>query len=551
MAASIFYAVVNQTIAGLAQGRKIGGNVLYLGGPLTFLPQLKKSFDKTLGVTGICPENSLYFVALGAALYSDKELDLAGVVEKLHAYSATATYAFNPPLFRDEAEYEAFRARHAKASVPRRPFADSTGPVHIGIDAGSTTVKAAVIDGDDNLLFTSYQPNSGNPIPIIRQMLIDIYKARPGLRVASVTATGYGEDIVKSAFGVDFGVVETVAHFTAARHFMPDVDFVIDIGGQDMKCFKIEDGAISNIFLNEACSSGCGSFLQTFAGALGYGVPEFAKLALFADKPVDLGSRCTVFMNSSVKQAQKDGASIENISAGLAISVVKNALYKVIRASGPEELGRKIVVQGGTFYNEAVLRAFEMEMGVEVIRPDIAGLMGAFGAALYGKAKGKSQSSLLTLEELEGFTQKVRSVNCGLCGNNCQLTVNIFRAAKIHQRQPVRPSGVPPGRGKPTESVRIQAAPSGRIQAPAGHPRHYWHPPGAGDVRTAAFLVCFLHEAGLFGGDQRSLQPGALLGGPEYHSFRHCMLPGKAAARPYPPAQPDGCERRFLPLPDV
>ena len=430
VAASIFYAVVNQTIAGLAQGRKIGGNVLYLGGPLTFLPQLKKSFDKTLGVTGTCPENSLYFVALGAALYSDKELDLAGVVEKLHAYSATATYAFNPPLFRDEAEYEAFRARHAKASVPRRPFADSTGPVHIGIDAGSTTVKAAVIDGDDNLLFTSYQPNSGNPIPIIRQMLIDIYKARPGLRVASVTATGYGEDIVKSAFGVDFGVVETVAHFTAARHFMPDVDFVIDIGGQDMKCFKIEDGAISNIFLNEACSSGCGSFLQTFAGALGYGVPEFAKLALFADKPVDLGSRCTVFMNSSVKQAQKDGASIENISAGLAISVVKNALYKVIRASGPEELGRKIVVQGGTFYNEAVLRAFEMEMGVEVIRPDIAGLMGAFGAALYGKAKGKSQSSLLTLEELEGFTQKVRSVNCGLCGNNCQLTVNIFPGGK-------------------------------------------------------------------------------------------------------------------------
>ena len=430
VAASIFYAVVNQTIAGLAQGRKIGGNVLYLGGPLTFLPQLKKSFDKTLGVTGTCPENSLYFVALGAALYSDKELDLAGVVEKLRAYSATATYAFNPPLFRDEAEYEAFRARHAKASVPRRPFADSTGPVHIGIDAGSTTVKAAVIDGDDNLLFTSYQPNSGNPIPIIRQMLIDIYKARPGLRVASVTATGYGEDIVKSAFGVDFGVVETVAHFTAARHFMPDVDFVIDIGGQDMKCFKIEDGAISNIFLNEACSSGCGSFLQTFAGALGYGVPEFAKLALFADKPVDLGSRCTVFMNSSVKQAQKDGASIENISAGLSISVVKNALYKVIRASSPEELGRKIVVQGGTFYNEAVLRAFEKEMGVEVIRPDIAGLMGAYGAALFGlrqcRKNGQTTSAMMSEEELENFDQKVVSVKCGGCGNHCQLTVNTF-----------------------------------------------------------------------------------------------------------------------------
>ena len=429
VAASIFYAVVNQTIAGLAQGRKIGGNVLYLGGPLTFLPQLKKSFDKTLGVTGTCPENSLYFVALGAALYSDKELDLAGVVEKLHAYSATATYAFNPPLFRDEAEYEAFRARHAKASVPRRPFADSTGPVHIGIDAGSTTVKAAVIDGDDNLLFTSYQPNSGNPIPIIRQMLIDIYKARPGLRVASVTATGYGEDIVKSAFGVDFGVVETVAHFTAARHFMPDVDFVIDIGGQDMKCFKIEDGAISNIFLNEACSSGCGSFLQTFAGALGYGVPEFAKLALFADKPVDLGSRCTVFMNSSVKQAQKDGASIENISAGLAISVVKNALYKVIRAVSPKELGEHIVVQGGTFLNDAVLRAFENELGVDVVRPDIAGLMGAYGAALHAMAQRAlhaGESTVLSLDALNAFTHSVKQARCGLCENHCRLTVNDF-----------------------------------------------------------------------------------------------------------------------------
>ena len=426
VAASIFYAVVNQTIAGLAQGRKIGGNVLYLGGPLTFLPQLKKSFDKTLGVTGTCPENSLYFVALGAALYSDKELDLAGVVEKLHAYSATATYAFNPPLFRDEAEYEAFRARHAKASVPRRPFADSTGPVHIGIDAGSTTVKAAVIDGDDNLLFTSYQPNSGNPIPIIRQMLIDIYKARPGLRVASVTATGYGEDIVKSAFGVDFGVVETVAHFTAAKHFMPDVDFVIDIGGQDMKCFKIEDGAISNIFLNEACSSGCGSFLQTFAGALGYGVPEFAKLALFADKPVDLGSRCTVFMNSSVKQAQKDGASVEDISAGLSISIVKNAVYKVIRAANADDLGQHIVVQGGTFHNDAVLRAFEQELGRNVTRPTISGIMGDFGAALYARDLHLEKSALLSEEALQSFSHTAKPTTCNLCTNHCSLTVNTF-----------------------------------------------------------------------------------------------------------------------------
>ena len=430
VAASIFMAVVNQTIAGLAQGRKIAGNILYLGGPLTFLPQLKKSFDSALGVKGACPENSLYYVALGAALYSDQALDLAQVAADLTAYSATATYAFDPPLFENEAQYEAFRARHAKASVPRKPFTDGCGPVWVGIDAGSTTVKAAVIDRDDALLFTSYQPNSGNPIPIIRQLLLEIYRAHPDVEIAAVTATGYGEDIVKSAFGVDHGVVETVAHFTAAKHFMPDVDFVIDIGGQDMKCFKIEHGAISNIFLNEACSSGCGSFLQTFAEALGYEVPEFAKLGLFADRPVDLGSRCTVFMNSSVKQAQKDGASIQNISAGLSISVVKNALYKVIRASGPEELGQRIVVQGGTFYNEAVLRAFEQEMGVEVIRPDIAGLMGAYGAALYGKAKGKQHSSLLTQSELEGFTQEVKNVVCGLCGNHCQLTVNRFPGGK-------------------------------------------------------------------------------------------------------------------------
>ena len=396
VAASIFGAVVNQTIAGLAQGRRIEGNVLYLGGPLTFLPQLKKAFDKTLGVTGTCPENSLYYVALGAALYSDAELSLARVAERLGEYSAHAAYASCPPLFAGKGEYEAFRARHERAAVPRKSLAECAGPVHIGIDVGSTTVKAAVIDEGGNLLHTAYRPNQGSPLAHLRRMLLDIYQERPGLAVASVTATGYGEELAKSAFGADFGVVETVAHFTAAKHFLPDVDFVIDIGGQDMKCFRIEDGAISDLFLNEACSSGCGSFLQTFAEALGYNVRDFARLALFADHPVDLGSRCTVFMNSSVKQAQKDGASVENISAGLAVSVVKNALYKVIRASGPDELGKKIVVQGGTFYNDAVLRAFEREMGVEVLRPAIAGRRGAFGAALYGRAKGGARSSLLS-----------------------------------------------------------------------------------------------------------------------------------------------------------
>ena len=429
IAASIYQAVVNQTIAGLAQGRPIKGNVLYLGGPLTFSKCLRESFDKTLGLAGTCPENSLLFVALGAAFYADQSFDLSALADRLRERGASETYRSQPPLFETWEEYEAFQARHARAKVARAPFGpDYAAPVHIGIDSGSTTVKVAVIDQEARLLFTDYQPNLGNPVPLIRGVLQRLYDEHPALRAASVTTTGYGEDLVKNAFHADYGVVETVAHFTAAKHFLPHVDFIIDIGGQDMKCFKIEDGAICNIFLNEACSSGCGSFLQTFAQALGHDVKEFAQLGLFADRPVDLGSRCTVFMNSSVKQAQKDGASIENISAGLSISVGKNAIYKVIRASSPEELGRNVVVQGGTFYNEAVLRAFEKEMGVEVIRPDIAGLMGAFGAALYGRSKAApgQASALLGREALAGFTQETESRACGLCGNNCQLTVNTF-----------------------------------------------------------------------------------------------------------------------------
>ena len=429
IAASIYQAVVNQTIAGLAQGRPIKGHILYLGGPLTFSKCLRESFDVTLGVQGICPENSLLFVALGAAFYADQEFDLEDVANCLKQRGAAETYRSQPPLFKNEGEYEEFRARHAKASVPRVPFgADYAAPVHIGIDSGSTTVKMVVIDEEERILFTDYRPNLGNPVPLIREVLQKLYEEHPALHVASVTTTGYGEDLAQNAFHADYGVVETVAHFTAARHFLPNVDFIIDIGGQDMKCFKIENGAISNIFLNEACSSGCGSFLQTFAQAMGRDVKEFAKLGLFADRPVDLGSRCTVFMNSSVKQAQKDGATIENISAGLSISVVKNAIYKVIRASSPEELGRNIVVQGGTFYNEAVLRAFEKEMGVQVIRPDIAGLMGAYGAALYGKGKSLNGavSSLIDRKALDEFRQETRSEICGRCGNNCQLTINTF-----------------------------------------------------------------------------------------------------------------------------
>ena len=432
IAASIYQAVVNQTIAGLAQGRPIKGNILYLGGPLTFSQCLRNSFDKTLDVQGICPENSLLYVAIGAAYYADQSCNFEDVIKSLDNYSSKADFASLPPLFKNRDEYWQFKNRHAKASVARVPFTNEAGPVHIGIDSGSTTIKIAVIDNQSNLLFTDYRSNDGQPLPLVIDTLLKLYQQHPNMKVASLTATGYGEELMKNALHCDFGLVETVAHFTAAKYFRKDVDFIIDIGGQDMKCFKIEDGAISDIFLNEACSSGCGSFLQTFAQALGYQVEDFAKLALFADKPVDLGSRCTVFMNSSVKQAQKDGASIECISAGLAISVVKNALYKVIRASSPDQLGKNIVVQGGTFYNEAVLRAFEKEMGVEVIRPDIAGLMGAYGAALFGKAHTKegTLSNMLSKEELENFTIKTQSIQCQGCGNHCQLTINTFSDGK-------------------------------------------------------------------------------------------------------------------------
>ena len=296
------------------------------------------------------------------------------------------------------------------------------------MDAGSTTVKGVVLNDDGELLYSKYLPSKGNPVEIIKGFLEEIYAINPEINIVSSAVTGYGEEIIKNAFDVDYGIVETIAHFTAAKYFMPDVEFIIDIGGQDIKCFKIHNGAIDNIFLNEACSSGCGSFLQTFANALGYEIADFAKLGLFAKRPVDLGSRCTVFMNSSVKQAQKDGATIEDISAGLSLSVVKNALYKVIRASSPDELGKRVVVQGGTFLNDAVLRAFEQEMGVEVVRPNIAGLMGAYGAALYSKnkSKGNGKSQLANKETLKNFVHDIKVTNCGMCSNNCRLTINSF-----------------------------------------------------------------------------------------------------------------------------
>ncbi len=426
IAQSIFAAVVNQTVAGLAQGREIEGNVVYLGGPLTFMSQLRKQFDKILETKGTCPENSLYYVAAGAALCADNTIDFKQVIEKITKYTGSGNFAFNKPLFKDKKEYEEFVSRHSRANVKGKDMQGYKGKAYIGIDAGSTTVKGVVLSENKELLFSKYLSNSGNPVPIIKDFLQEVYKTAPDIEIAGSAVTGYGEEIIRNAFCIDHGIVETVAHFTAAKDFMPDVEFIIDIGGQDIKCFKIHNGAIDNIFLNEACSSGCGSFLQTFANALGYSIEEFASKGLFAQHPVDLGSRCTVFMNSSVKQAQKDGATIEDISAGLSLSVVKNALYKVIRTSGPDELGKKIVVQGGTFLNNAVLRAFETEMGTPVVRPVISGLMGAYGAALYAMGKGGEKSTILSAKQLEDFKHIIKVTNCGLCQNNCRLTVNTF-----------------------------------------------------------------------------------------------------------------------------
>ena len=428
ISASIFYAIVNQTLTGLAQGHPIEGNVVYLGGPLTFLTELRRAFDKTIGCEGTCPDDSLVFVALGAAYYAEEKVDLLKAYEMIGQKTDLKNSSALEPLFANEEEYDEFIARHEAHSVPRKEGVEYKGDAYLGIDSGSTTLKVILTDKDGSIIFSKYQSNRGKPIEVVRETLIEMFEKYPDVKIVSSAVTGYGEDMMKSALGIDYGVVETVAHFTAAKYFRPDVEFIIDIGGQDMKCFKIRNGAIDNIFLNEACSSGCGSFLQAFASALGYPIDEFARLGLYGKNPVDLGSRCTVFMNSSVKQAQKEGATVENISAGLSISVVKNALYKVIRVHSVDELGKKIVVQGGTFLNNAVLRAFEKEIGANVIRPDIAGMMGAYGAALYAKQMKTHEgySKILSYEDLKTFTYTIKNVTCSGCNNKCHLTVNDF-----------------------------------------------------------------------------------------------------------------------------
>ncbi len=436
ISASIYQAVVNQTIAGLAQGRRIGGHILFLGGPLSFCEGLRLRFRETLGLdekTAILPDYARHSVALGASFFAENSgivTKLSDLIEKVRSAVTvkSKTQTLNP-LFENEADYRVFKARHAKADVVRKNPEDYSGRAYVGIDCGSTTTKLVLLSENAEILYTYYASNRGNPVEVVKEQLLKIYDlCGDRIELCGSAVTGYGEELIKSAFGVDIGIVETVAHYSAAKHFMPEVDFILDIGGQDIKCFKIRNGAIDSIMLNEACSSGCGSFIETFAKGMGYTSEEFANLALFAAHPVNLGSRCTVFMNSSVKQSQKDGATAEDISAGLSISVVKNAIYKVIRASGPEDLGRHVVVQGGTFMSDAVLRAFECELGCEVVRPCIAGLMGAYGAAL--RSMKLTKSSLITAEQLRNFEHRAKATSCNGCENHCRLTVNTFSGGR-------------------------------------------------------------------------------------------------------------------------
>ena len=433
VAASIFQAVVDQTVAGLTQGRELKGKIVFLGGPLTFLKGLRARFVETLQLDeahAIFPKDGDCFAAIGAALCSEEYAarpfeELLKLLEE--SRDATTVVDTMPPLFQSQEEYNAFVARHNASTPPQLDIHTYTGDAYLGIDAGSTTTKMALIAPDGGLLYTYYHSNQGNPVSVVLPQLKEIYEmCGDRITIKGSAVTGYGEDLIKNAFRCDLGLVETVAHYRAASHFNPDVDFIIDIGGQDMKCFKIRNGAVDSIMLNEACSSGCGSFIETFAKALGHSIADFAKMGLFAAHPVNLGSRCTVFMNSSVKQAQKDGASVEDISAGLSISIVKNAVYKVIRAASADDLGKHIVVQGGTFYNDAVLRAFEQELKRDVTRPTISGIMGAFGAALAARNLHLDKSTLLGPEALKNFSHTAKPVTCNLCTNHCSLTVNTF-----------------------------------------------------------------------------------------------------------------------------
>ena len=434
LAASIFQAVVNQTISGLACGKPIRGTVAFLGGPLHFLPELRNAFIRTLKLDDehiVAPQHSHLFAATGAALNHNPNvrINISDLHEQLSkGVRMSMEIKRLDPLFNNENEYNKFIERHNKATVKKGDLATYTGNCYLGIDSGSTTTKAALVGEDGTLLYSYYSGNNGNPLATIIEAVKDIYKSLPAdAKIVRSCSTGYGEALIKAALLLDEGEVETVAHYYAAAFFEPQVDCILDIGGQDMKCIKIKNNSVDSVQLNEACSSGCGSFIETFAKSLNYSVQDFAKEALFASNPTDLGTRCTVFMNSNVKQAQKEGASVADISAGLAYSVIKNALYKVIKITDAKDLGRKIVVQGGTFYNNAVLRAFEKVADCKAIRPDIAGIMGAFGAALIARERYKGEeTTMLNLSQLEAFSYETSMTRCKGCTNSCLLTINKF-----------------------------------------------------------------------------------------------------------------------------
>ena len=436
LAASIFQAVVNQTISGLACGKPIRGNVAFLGGPLHFLPELQNAFIRTLGLTEettIAPSNSHLFAAMGSAMQDDDKKETVPVSDIINRLHEKVQLDFEierlQPLFKNADDYKEFKMRHQKATVEKGDLSSYSGNCFLGIDAGSTTTKLALVGTAGKLLWSFYDNNNGSPLDTTIRAIKELYSKLPAdASIVYGCSTGYGEALIKAALKLEEGEVETVAHYHAAAFFDPEVDCIIDIGGQDMKCIRIKENTVDSVMLNEACSSGCGSFIETFAKSLNYSVQDFAREALFAENPVDLGTRCTVFMNSNVKQAQKEGATVADISSGLAYSVIKNAIYKVIKITDPRNLGDHIVVQGGTFYNDAVLRGLERILGENVVRPDIAGIMGAFGAALIAKDRFKPgcEQTMLSIDEINALTYETARGRCNICLNKCHLTINKF-----------------------------------------------------------------------------------------------------------------------------
>jgi predicted CoA-substrate-specific enzyme activase len=450
IAASILQAVVNQTLGGLACGKPVRGKVAFLGGPLYYLSELRRRFMESLKLTdenALTPENSQLFVAIGAALLSESETtqSLKKIMEDIDRIASIKDEDVHrlPPLFQNKEEYTLFREKHMQSNIKKAELSTYEGKVFLGIDAGSTTTKAVLLGENAELLYSYYGNNEGDPIKKVVSILKNIYDSKPKkAEIVKATVTGYGESLMKAALHVDIGEIETIAHYKAADYFLPGADFILDIGGQDMKCLRIKNGAIDSILLNEACSSGCGSFIEGFATSLNMSVKDFAEAGLFAQSPVDLGSKCTVFMNSRVKQAQKEGATVADISAGLSYSVVKNALFKVIKIRDEKDMGQKIIVQGGTFCNDAVLRCFEIVTGKTAVRPEIAGLMGAFGGALIARERYNTspeyqagRSTLLSKKDLDEFEMNTSFKRCGKCGNNCLLTLNSFLYGKKDTRK--------------------------------------------------------------------------------------------------------------------